>query len=131
MMRFYTQPFPPSFSLSQSVLHSAPEIVGITANNNLVLGKHSGRNAFRTRVEYLLKQSDSSHPPHVLAKLTSDKKAFESLFEQFKKLADTKKRIGDVDLMALVDEHFGVARAGLIETYVLQVRFDGSGVKEI
>lgn len=65
-----------------------PESVGLT-KSNLVLGKHSGRHAFRERI----------------AELGFDlgDNAFEEAFHGFKELADKKKEIYDEDLLALLD----------------------------
>lgn len=64
-----------------------PESVGL-ASNKLVMGKHSGRHAFRKRLEELGFE------------LTGDE--FAKAFKRFKKLADTKKDVYDEDLEALV-----------------------------
>jgi len=65
-----------------------PESVGLT-KSNLVLGKHSGRAAFRDRlVELGFDIGDN---------------AFEEAFHRFKELADKKKEIYDEDLFALID----------------------------
>lgn len=64
------------------------------AANKIVLGKHSGRNAFKTR----------------LAELGVDFQSEEDLnnaFSRFKILADKKHEIFDEDLQALVSETFG------------------------
>ncbi len=66
-----------------------PADVGIPASK-LVLGKHSGRHAFRERLEQLGFQ-------------VSDEQ-LDKAFEQFKILADKKKEIFDEDLEAIVDE---------------------------
>tara|TARA_R110002073_G_scaffold257750_2_gene420588 strand:- start:18715 stop:20364 length:1650 start_codon:yes stop_codon:yes gene_type:complete len=66
-----------------------PETVGV-AESQLVLGKHSGRHAVKTRLSVLgydLNDDDL-------------KKAF----DRFKKLADKKKNITDADLEALVTD---------------------------
>ena len=60
-------------------------------SNALVLGKHSGRNAFRLRIE------DLCGP-------IADDKVFERLFHKFKELADIKHDIYDEDLQALLGE---------------------------
>ncbi len=64
-----------------------PEDVGI-AKSNLVLGKHSGRHAFRDR----------------LVELGFELDEFETnrAFQEFKKLADKKKDVYDGDLEAIV-----------------------------
>ncbi len=60
-------------------------------NNKLVLGKHSGRAAFRSRLDEL--------------GITFDSQAeFNMAFEQFKILADKKHEIFDEDLQALVTD---------------------------
>ncbi len=65
-----------------------PESVGLT-KSNLVLGKHSGRHAFRERVNELgLEVGDN---------------AFEEAFHRFKELADKKKEVFDEDIIALLD----------------------------
>ncbi len=64
-----------------------PETVGVPANQ-IVLGKHSGRHAFEDRLRHL---------GHDL-----DKETVNSLFRQFKELADRKKAVFDRDIEALV-----------------------------
>ena len=66
-----------------------PEDVGVTGTK-LVLGKHSGRHAFKERLNSLG------------FKLKEDQ--VEKAFEQFKELADKKKEIFDEDLETIVDE---------------------------
>lgn len=66
-----------------------PKTIGL-ATNRLVLGKHSGRHAFRQRL------SDLGYD---LGKEDVDK-----LFEEFKGLADKRKEIVDEDIEALVAE---------------------------
>ena len=61
------------------------------AQNKLVLGKHSGRNAFKTRLRELG------------IELASDE-ALNMAFSRFKELADKKHEIFDEDLQALVSE---------------------------
>jgi 2-isopropylmalate synthase len=63
-----------------------PEDVGVE-KTRLVLGKHSGRHAFRQRMEEL--------------GLHLDTERFERVFQEFKELADKKKEIFDEDLEAL------------------------------
>jgi len=60
-------------------------------DNRIVLGKHSGRNAFRTRLEELDITFDSEE-------------ALNEAFSRFKDLADKKHEIYDEDLQALVTE---------------------------
>ncbi|MET0546275.1 MAG: 2-isopropylmalate synthase [Caulobacterales bacterium] len=66
-----------------------PEDVGQT-HTSLVMGKHSGRNAFREKLRDLGYELTDS--------------AFENAFEQFKSLADRKKNVYDDDIVALVDD---------------------------
>ena len=68
-----------------------PETIGLH-RTQFVLGKHSGRHAFRTRLNELgFALSDDE---------------INSAFERFKKLADQKKEIYDEDLETLVSEEF-------------------------
>ncbi|TPX33458.1 2-isopropylmalate synthase [Synchytrium microbalum] len=74
-----------------------PAILGIPSNH-LVLGKHSGRAAFKVRIEQVLGQA-------VYADKFKDAAVMDELFARFKKLADTKKRgVTDQDLYALLDD---------------------------
>ena len=68
-----------------------PEDVGIS-KSHLVLGKHSGRHAFRVRLAEM---------GHTLDELELDK-----AFTRFKELADRKKVITDLDLEALIADEF-------------------------
>ncbi len=61
------------------------------STNRIVLGKHSGRNAFRQRLKELGIEFKSNFE-------------FNSTFERFKELADKKHDIFDEDLQALVTE---------------------------
>jgi len=69
-----------------------PEDIGVPASR-LVLGKHSGRHAFKERVETL------GHA------LTDEE--LNATFERFKALADKKKDIFDADIEALIDQQIG------------------------
>lgn len=64
-----------------------PQDVGLS-RSNLVLGKHSGRHAFRERVRELGFEMDEGE--------------FNRVFEEFKALADKKKELFDGDIEALV-----------------------------
>ncbi|WP_046868008.1 2-isopropylmalate synthase [Microvirga massiliensis] len=71
-----------------------PESVGVT-KTALVMGKHSGRNAFRHKLEELgYKLSDNQ---------------FLDAFQRFKDLADRKKHVYDEDIEALVDQNLATA----------------------
>lgn len=69
-----------------------PESVGLN-RSNLVMGKHSGRHAFKTKLE------DMGY--------TLGENAFEDAFNRFKDLADKKKSIYDEDIIALVEDETG------------------------
>jgi 2-isopropylmalate synthase len=61
------------------------------SDNRIVLGKHSGRNAFKTRLKELAIEFDSEEE-------------LNEAFARFKDLADRKHEIYDEDLQALVTE---------------------------
>ena len=82
-----------------------PAVVGIS-KSALVLGKHSGRHAFRDRVVQL--------------GYTLSDEQLEAAFVKFKALADKKKEVFDEDIEALVDEQLEVSH-GLWELAGLQV----------
>ncbi len=66
------------------------QTIGLTNTQQLVLGKHSGRNAFRTRLKelgYELSEQDLN-----------------KAFLRFKELADKKKEVGDRDIEAIVND---------------------------
>jgi len=69
-----------------------PESVGLI-KSSLVLGKHSGRAAFRDKLG-------------ALGYALGDN-AFQDAFVRFKALADAKKHVFDEDIIALVDEEIG------------------------
>jgi 2-isopropylmalate synthase len=89
-----------------------PATIGIP-KSFLVLGKHSGRHAFKDRIVFLG------------YKLTEEQ--VESAFVKFKALADKKKEIFDEDIEALVDEQLDVS-ASLWELVGLQVTSGGNTV---
>ena len=68
-----------------------PEDVGVN-QTQLVLGKHSGRHALRTRLAEM---------GHSLDEVELDK-----AFSRFKELADRKKTITDIDLEAMIADEF-------------------------
>jgi 2-isopropylmalate synthase len=74
---------------SQTYEIMRPEMVGVS-QSRLVLGKHSGRHAFKTRLKDLGYNLDESE--------------IDKLFERFKTLADKKKTITDTDLEALLSD---------------------------
>lgn len=86
----------------------SPDLVGV-ASNSMVLGKHSGRHAFRTRMESLgYEMSDEE---------------VNKVFIAFKELADKKKEITDDDLMSLMTEERLGAAASYYELTALQVQY--------
>jgi 2-isopropylmalate synthase len=66
-----------------------PESVGLSTSK-LVLGKHSGRHAFREKLKELNYELGDN--------------ALNEAFDRFKELADRKKEVFDEDLIALVDD---------------------------
>lgn len=82
-----------------------PATVGLS-KNSLVLGKHSGRHAFRDRVTGL--------------GYTLSDEQIEHAFLKFKALADKKKEVFDEDIEALVDDELELTH-GLWELMQLQV----------
>ncbi|MGI6732185.1 MAG: 2-isopropylmalate synthase [Anaerovoracaceae bacterium] len=83
-----------------------PESIGLTENKNLVLGKHSGKHAFRDKVKsmgYDLADED-----------------IERIFVKFKDLADKKKQIYDRDIDALIaKEAVQVPKTYTLGSYVI------------
>ena len=67
-----------------------PESVGVL-KSSLVMGKHSGRHAFKEKLEAL------GYP-------NFDEKKIDESFKKFKDLADKKKHVFDEDIVALVDD---------------------------
>jgi 2-isopropylmalate synthase len=68
------------------------EDVGVP-KSKIVLGKHSGRHAFKARLEEL-------------GYTTLSESEIDTLFQKFKKLADKKKEVFDEDIEALILEEF-------------------------
>jgi 2-isopropylmalate synthase len=104
-----------------------PEDVGYQGTN-LVLGKHSGRHAFRDHLKNLGYQLDD--------------KTLEQVFIDFIALADKKKDVYDADIAALVENRSTVATdhwklislhtssgTGTIPTATLQLQHDDDAIK--
>jgi 2-isopropylmalate synthase len=104
-----------------------PESVGLKTNV-LVLGKHSGRHAFKSRLKELGYELDES--------------TLNSTFERFKALADRKKEIFDEDLDAIVtdetvknDERYKLSHITVtcgsfaVATATVQMEIDGQSVR--
>ncbi|MEK7747964.1 MAG: 2-isopropylmalate synthase [Nitrospirota bacterium] len=66
-----------------------PESVGLT-EHKMVLGKHSGRHAFRAKLEEM--------------GYALNEEKIDATFEQFKKIADQKKEVFEEDLEAIIAE---------------------------
>jgi 2-isopropylmalate synthase len=82
-----------------------PEDVGLS-KSNLVLGKHSGRHAFRQRVDDL--------------GFNLDDNKLDSAFAEFKNIADKKKEItdGDIEAIILSSNHDGTGPWTLLDLEV-------------
>ncbi len=104
-----------------------PESVGIKATT-LVMGKHSGRAAFKDKLKELGYDLGEN--------------AFQEAFVRFKDLADRKKHIYDADIMALVDDEAGsvgdriklvdmevISKTGGIHRCQLTLSIDGKPVE--
>jgi 2-isopropylmalate synthase len=83
-----------------------PEDIGLS-KSNLVMGKHSGRAAFRTRLKEL--------------GIDLGENAFQDAFVRFKALADRKKEVMDGDIIALVEESAAEASSERIKLKFLRV----------
>ena len=85
-----------------------PELVGFTVNN-MFLGKHSGRHAFKTRLEEL--------------GLQVTEEEMKKLFVTFKELSDKKKEMTDDDLVALVLEEKLSSDQKFFELTSIQIQY--------
>ncbi len=83
-----------------------PEHVGL-AESSLPMGKHSGRHAFKTKLEEL--------------GIDLGQNAMQDAFVRFKALADRKKEVYDDDIVALVEESTATASAERIKLKFLRV----------
>lgn len=81
-----------------------PEDVGYS-KNELILGKHSGRNAIQNRLKEL--------------GISASAKKLEHIFENFKKLADKKKNVYDEDLILLATNYKAKNRYELLEALTI------------
>ncbi len=88
-----------------------PETIGLSANR-LVLGKHSGRHAFKEKIKEMGYNLEDSE--------------IEKAFKKFKDLADKKKEITEKDIEALIEEEV----IAVPETFKLEYlqATSGSGV---
>jgi 2-isopropylmalate synthase len=83
-----------------------PEDVGLS-ESTLAMGKHSGRHAFKAKLEEL--------------GIDLGQNALQDAFVRFKALADRKKEVYDDDIVALVDEATANASAERIKLKFLRV----------
>ncbi len=83
-----------------------PESVGVT-KSSLVMGKHSGRNAFKD------KAAELGYPD-------LSEELINNTFKKFKDLADKKKHVFDEDIIALVDDDL-MKHNNAISLYSLEV----------
>ncbi|KAI8884483.1 2-isopropylmalate synthase [Backusella circina FSU 941] len=81
-----------------------PETVGVF-DISLVLGKHSGRNAFRERCKEL-------GFPDI------NDAAFQTAFDEFKALCDKKKNVNDADILAILSNQISSNVPGAFYTFV-------------
>ncbi|MBP2240629.1 2-isopropylmalate synthase [Cytobacillus eiseniae] len=86
----------------------SPDLVGFQSNS-LVLGKHSGRHAFKNRLDEL--------------GLNIPEENIKPLFSAFKDLADRKKEMTDEDLVALVLEEELSKEERFYELIHLQIQY--------
>ncbi|MCH1627615.1 2-isopropylmalate synthase [Fredinandcohnia quinoae] len=86
----------------------SPELVGVNSNS-MVLGKHSGRHAFRNRIVEL--------------GYSLDDQEINRLFKLFKELADKKKEITDEDLITLLVDEKLTDQEDYYHLEALQVQF--------
>jgi len=91
----------------------SPKDIGLDLNDTLVLGKHSGRAAFKDKLSKL--------------GFTLEDDAINRAFERFKILADRKKEICDDDIRALVTNEMTKA-AQVFEIVSLQLMDCSEGV---
>ena len=91
----------------------SPEEIGLNKDDTLVLGKHSGRAAFKAKLEKL--------------GFNLDKEEFENAFLRFKELADKKKDIYDDDIRALVTSNM-TSLENSYELISLQIMDSTNGV---
>ncbi|MFC7440882.1 2-isopropylmalate synthase [Laceyella putida] len=92
----------------------SPEMVGLSSNA-IVLGKHSGRHAFKKKCEELGIQLDEDR--------------FNHLFKNFKELTEKRKEVTDDDIMALATDLTGKETGTkTYELVFLQVNYGAQGV---
>jgi 2-isopropylmalate synthase len=90
-----------------------PELVGVPSNQ-LVLGKHSGRHAFKNYLSKL-----GFHP---------EEGKVNDLFAEFKKLADRKKEMTEEDIFALLIDHRIQPEVPMYQLKEIQVNYGTSQI---
>ena len=93
-----------------------PESVGLE-KTNLVLGKHSGRHAFKDRLKELGFELGDN--------------ALEDAFLRFKELADKKKEIYEADLLALIDASAAASDAIQLDKLFIKCGTEGEQMAEM
>jgi 2-isopropylmalate synthase len=89
-----------------------PEDVGVAATS-LIMGKHSGRHAFKDKLQALGYELGDN--------------ALNDAFRRFKAIADVKKHVFDEDIIALVDEQMASAGGERLRLVSLRVFAGTSG----
>ncbi|MFN7251614.1 MAG: 2-isopropylmalate synthase [Anaerobacillus sp.] len=90
-----------------------PELVGVSSNR-MVLGKHSGRHAFKEKIKEL------GH--------TVNDEELSRLFNAFKDLADKKKDITEEDLFAILTEERVATSVAYYKVQQLQVNYGTNNI---
>jgi 2-isopropylmalate synthase len=90
-----------------------PELVGVSSNR-MVLGKHSGRHAFRDKIKEL--------------GYTATDEQINKVFKAFKELADKKKEITEDDLFALMTEEKIGDAVKYYEVKTIQVNYGTNNI---
>ena len=84
-----------------------PESVGLSSSE-LVLGKHSGRHAFKVKLNELGYEFSENK--------------INLLFKKFKELADKKKQVFEEDLLALADEQQSISKLKHIDLLDISIK---------
>ncbi|MHC1693967.1 MAG: 2-isopropylmalate synthase [Eubacteriales bacterium] len=95
-----------------------PESVGIVDNNNIVLGKLSGRHAFEQKLSEL--------------GFSLDKDGMDSCFAKFKDICDRKKNVTDEDIYSIASEYVISVHGGYeVTEFQIQTGSRGAGMAMI
>ncbi|MBU8905082.1 2-isopropylmalate synthase [Desertibacillus haloalkaliphilus] len=90
-----------------------PELVGVSSNR-MVLGKHSGRHAFKEKVKEL--------------GYTATEEQIKKVFKEFKELADKKKEVTEDDIFALMTEEKIGSAVKYYEVETIQVNYGTTNI---